>query len=308
MDKMLESSAINATLRNLPSDFSESGGSEAIREKPDHGLSARQMLLVLSCLIAHGFGIEAICFFLSIGQKKLQDLVVDLEVSMPHDRPMRKRPLKSGWSSLEHLTLIKGWVNNYRAGYIATQIKRTKASIQAQAGRLGLPKRDRKFLHTPAAIIAPEASGALSIKANTSGNVEGDARQTRWRVKNCSYLVVVELNVARNSIIWTPEMFELMFRRRLAEQDYKEMADDFGISPIAMRSKLSAIGVPPVGTFASLNLTIAKAETKNIEEFSYRIHKRSLGTPGRVHVQNTKTMNMSREDKRIMAKQQSMFC
>jgi len=106
---------------------------------------------VLTGMVAKGHGIELLCLYLGLARTALLDLVVDLHLPTPHDRPLRKPGGRNPWLFSDTALFIVLWIAGWRAESLGLRFGRSRGSIWAKARQLGLPGRDRKLLFSPPA-------------------------------------------------------------------------------------------------------------------------------------------------------------
>ena len=106
---------------------------------------------VLAGMVRAGQGIEAICCFLGLARTALDEHVVRLGLSRPHDRPLRK-PGPRGWSDEDGRRLIAWRLATVHPEIIGQRLDRQRSAnaVRAKARRLGLEAPPRKSLHKPA--------------------------------------------------------------------------------------------------------------------------------------------------------------
>ncbi len=115
---------------------------------------------VLAGMVAKGHGIELLCLYLGLARTALLDLVVQLDLPTPHDRPLRKPGGRNPWPFSDTALFIVLWMAGWRAESLGLRFGRSRGSIWAKARQLGLPGRDRKLLFSPP---ASDLAGAASI-------------------------------------------------------------------------------------------------------------------------------------------------
>lgn len=101
---------------------------------------------VLAGMVAAGQGLEALCLFLNLTPDALLDRIVALDLSTPHDRPLRHPSGKTPWLAGDVRLLIQLWVVGTRVRRISERLDRSPGAIYAKARRLGLPRRARQAL------------------------------------------------------------------------------------------------------------------------------------------------------------------
>jgi hypothetical protein len=104
---------------------------------------------VLAGMVAKGHGTELLCLCLGLARTALLDLVVDLDLPTPHDRPLRKPGGRNPWFFSDTALFIVLWMAGWRAESLGVRFGRSRGSIWAKARQLGLPGRDRKLLFSP---------------------------------------------------------------------------------------------------------------------------------------------------------------
>lgn len=105
---------------------------------------------VLAGMVRAGQGIEAICCFLGLCRTVLDDHLVRLGLSRPHDRPLRK-PGPRGWSDEDARRLIAWRLAGVHPEIIGQRLDRQRSAnaVRAKARRLGLEPPPRKLLYKP---------------------------------------------------------------------------------------------------------------------------------------------------------------
>jgi hypothetical protein len=208
----------SATARTLASHRPDA----ASPTRPIGRFSQGQYRRLLGGMFAKGHGIEALCFFLTLTRETLLDLVVQLDLSTPHDRPRRGSVGVRAWKQSDFTVLLDGWLGNWSAACIGDRLGRSRGSIWYQARRLGLPKRERRSLHWPeqAAVSPPEAN---SIRKRYPA---------RWPVKGTDKLL--ELVSKRNGleVDWgaSSDAAVDIGWRAWSGQRIERIAEDYGVS------------------------------------------------------------------------------
>lgn len=136
-------SQLSAVVRASPNSQFQA---EAIREVPPVEHLPRR---VLPSMVAHGLGLEALCLYLSLGRAALLQLIVDLDLPTPHDRPLRKLGGRNPWSFADTALFVVLWMACWHVESLGERFGRSKGSIWSKARRLGLPRRDRKLVFRP---------------------------------------------------------------------------------------------------------------------------------------------------------------
>lgn len=103
---------------------------------------------VLRGMVAAGQGIEALCLFLGLTRRLLDDHLARLGLATPHDRPLRK-PGVHGWSVVDTIRLIAWRMAGVHPEIIGERLGRTAGAVRSKARRLGLRPPPRKLLHKP---------------------------------------------------------------------------------------------------------------------------------------------------------------
>jgi len=126
---------------------------------------------VLAGMVAAGQGIAGICLYLGLSRAALDDSLVRLGLSTPHDRPLRK-PGRFGWSAQDIMRLIVWRVAGVHPESIGARLGRNANAVRAKCRRLGVPTPSRKLLHRvdPGALVDPApgfatAAGVPAVKA-----------------------------------------------------------------------------------------------------------------------------------------------
>jgi hypothetical protein len=103
---------------------------------------------VLRGMVTAGQGIEALCLFLGLTRRLLDDHLARLGLATPHDRPLRK-PGVHGWSVVDAIRLIAWRMAGVHPEIIGERLGRTAGGVRSKARRLGLRPPPRKLLHKP---------------------------------------------------------------------------------------------------------------------------------------------------------------
>jgi hypothetical protein len=192
-----------------------------------------QYRMLLGGMLRQGHGIEALCLFLTLTRDALFDLVVQLDLPTPHERPLRRSGGSRAWGQKDFEILLDGWLNNWSAAYIRDRLGRSRGSIWYQARRLGLPKRERRSLHwpeqaIPEPIVAPET--ALTKRRLPE----------RWLVKGTDK--VLELTSKRNGleVDWAANIdaYVDIAWRAFSGQRTIRIAEDYGVSNGTITSQI----------------------------------------------------------------------
>ena len=65
---------------------------------------------VLPAMAARGHGIDALSLYLGLARTTLLDLVVELDLPTPHDRPLRKPGGRNPWSFADATLFLVVWL------------------------------------------------------------------------------------------------------------------------------------------------------------------------------------------------------
>ena len=161
---------------------------------------------VLAGMVRAGQGIEAICCFLGLGRTALDEHVVRLGLSRPHDRPLRK-PGPRGWSDEDGRRLIAWRLATVHPEIIGQRLdpQRSANAVRAKARRLGLPVPPRKQLHrpepetlrdpAPGPLIHAQAPARAPTPSEVCGTAAGEVS-----VRGVSYDGAVSLHPAAGSL------------------------------------------------------------------------------------------------------------
>ena len=126
-------------------------------------------------MVAKGHGIEFLCLCLGLARTALLDLVVQLDLPTPHDRPLRKPGGRNPWSFGDTALFIVLWMAGWRAESLGVRFGRSRSSVWAKARQLGLPSRDRKLLFSPSASDLANADSAIRRQAGRSAGAQAPA-------------------------------------------------------------------------------------------------------------------------------------
>jgi hypothetical protein len=205
----------------------------------DWSLSLEQYRQVLPGMLAEGHGIQALCLFLTLTRDALLDLVVQLNLPTPHDRPIRRPGGKVVWQPSDFPVLLRGWLENWSAACLADQLRRSRGAIWSKTRRMGLMKRDRRLLHWPEYLLPAASPPPETVLVPDPVPPRSKKRlPERWRVAGTD----IELTSKRNGteVDWannTAALVELGMRA-WGGQRVAKIADDFGVSYRAITSQL----------------------------------------------------------------------
>ncbi len=120
---------------------------------PGHAASSapvpKLLQRILPGMVARGHGIDALCHYLDLARTVLLDLLVELDLPMPHDRPLRKPGGRNPWSFADTTLFIVLWMAGWHAESLGQRFGRSAGSARYKARHLGLPRRDRKLVFRP---------------------------------------------------------------------------------------------------------------------------------------------------------------
>ena len=236
-------------------------------------ITATQYRQILTGMLARGHGIEALCMFLTLTRDVLLDLVVQLDLPTPHDRPYRRTGGARAWESSDHCTLLMGWLGNWPTACIAQQIKRSRGSIWAKTRRMGLPRRDRRSLSWPEGLPIASVSPVVEVLPEPARPDIPKRLPTKWLVRGTDE--PLELTSKRNGleVDWagnTKALIELGMRC-WGGQLISKMAEDFGVSYRAVTSQLHWLQVKsPTRTELTESFDRSVAE-ENIKKAGYKL-------------------------------------
>lgn len=125
-------------------------------------------------MAARGYGIGALCAYLGLARTMLLDLVVELDLPTPHDRPPRKPGGRNPWTFADTALFIVLWMAGWHAESLGERFGRTAGGVRAKARRLGLPRRDRELVFRPARPGEDLPGGVPQGFGPDPGRTEGD--------------------------------------------------------------------------------------------------------------------------------------
>jgi hypothetical protein len=215
---------------------------------------------LLAGMLGQGHGIAALCLFLTITRDVLLDLIVQFDLPTPHDRPLRRSGGVHAWKPSDFPVLLTGWLQNWSAACIAHHLDRKRGSIWYKARRLGLPKRDRRALHWPAAETVPAAVNAPAAEAVTAAVMAPAAEAgpaevivpestvptgpgrlpAKWSVKGADRLLELTSKRQGLEVNWADniEAFVDLGWRVWSGQRICRIAEDYGVSYRTITSQL----------------------------------------------------------------------
>jgi hypothetical protein len=209
-------------------------GQSAPRPRLGH-FNLEQYRLLLGGMLAQGHGIEALCLFLTLTRDALFELLVEVGLPTPHDRPLRRSGGVRAWKDVDFPILLKGWLDNWSAACIGHHLGRSRGSIWYKARRLGLPTRERRLLHwSERAAAAPLVAPSPATAPLLAPNVEPKRKRLppRWLVKGTDK--VLELTSKRNGleVDWAANIdaYTEIGWRIWSGQRISRIAEDYGVS------------------------------------------------------------------------------
>lgn len=104
---------------------------------------------VLPGMVARGHGIDALSLYLGLARTTLLDLMVELNLPTPHDRPLRKPGGRNPWTFADTTLFIVLWMAGWHGESLGERFGRSPGSARYKARHLGLPRRDRKLVFRP---------------------------------------------------------------------------------------------------------------------------------------------------------------
>ena len=226
-------------------------------------------LRLVSALVRHGHGIEALCFFLSLPRDALSDLVIQLDLPTPVDAAFRARAGLHAWTQDDYGRLFTAWADDWRCGAIAETLGRSKSSVWAKARRLGLPGRDRRSLCQPAT-IAPARPRQLDLfdRSPALDAWPPPPHVTEWWVRGTDERVLAKRKRGRGDLDWTKEFREHFEKRAFSGQRNQFIARDLGISLRAVSSMKCQMHITMPRELLRDDFDLAAA-TRNIAELRY---------------------------------------
>jgi len=104
---------------------------------------------VLPGMVARGHGIDALSLYLGLARTVLLDLIVELDLPTPHDRPLRRPGGRNPWTFADTTLFIVLWVAGWHAESLGQRFGRSAGGAHYKARHLGLPRRSRKIIFRP---------------------------------------------------------------------------------------------------------------------------------------------------------------
>lgn len=232
---------------------------------------------LLPGMVAAGHGVEFLCGFFGLVRAVLLDLVVELDLPTPHDRPLRKPGGRNPWGLADTAAFAVLWVAGWQADSLGARFGRSADACRSKARRLGLPKRDRKVLFRPASPGAdargdaaragragvgaprdasPDAPAPLCpprsaffLTAPAAGPVSPavlDARAVARDQRDLFGLAPAQTAPKRRGLVWSRALDRELARRWWARQHWRSIARDMGLPAAAVRDRRWRLELPPV--------------------------------------------------------------
>ncbi len=104
---------------------------------------------ILPGMLARGHGIDALCLYLDLARTVLLDLIIELDLPTPHDRPLRKPGGRNPWTFADTTLFVLLWMAGWHVESLGECFGRSAGSARYKARHLGLPRRDRKLVFRP---------------------------------------------------------------------------------------------------------------------------------------------------------------
>lgn len=105
---------------------------------------------ILPGMVARGHGIDALSLYLGLARTVLLDLVVELDLPTPHDRPLRKPGGRNPWTFADTTLFVLLWMAGWHVESLGERFGRSAGGARYKSRHLGLPRRDRKLVFRPA--------------------------------------------------------------------------------------------------------------------------------------------------------------
>jgi hypothetical protein len=268
----LRESAVPGSTRHV-SPLSADASPEAPETFAAGPFSSAQYFQLLTGILAQGHGIETICLFLALTRDALLDLVVQLALPTPPDRPFRRTGGVRAWGPADYSTLLTGWLGNWPTACLSERINRSRGSIWAKARRMGLPKRDRRSLAWPQEPLPVSPSTVVAAPIECTNPAPPKRLPARWFVRGTDE--PLELTSQRNGreVNWagnTQALIE-MGMRWWGGQRIDKIAVDFGVSYRTITSQLQWLQVKSLPR-SELTDTFDRAVAEaNIRKAGYKL-------------------------------------
>jgi hypothetical protein len=209
---------------------------------------------ILSGLVAKGHVLEALALYLRLSISEVLARVARLGLPTPSCLPMRPPRGKRPWSVEEVSLLIERWATNWHVACIAEETGRTPGAVRSKARRLGLYRRERRDLvrvgradSVASGVHAAEDSIATSPVSETVDETvpEGAANPTEMPAETGEQAPRKVVEKKRSRIQWNDDLDMKVAKRWFAWQCRFGIAKDLGISPAAIRTRATRMGLPP---------------------------------------------------------------
>ena len=100
-------------------------------------------------MVARDHSIDALSLYLGLARTVLLDLIVELDLPTPHDRPLRRPGGRNPWTFADTTLFIVLWMAGWHAESLGERFGRSAGSAHYKARHLGLPRRSRKIIFRP---------------------------------------------------------------------------------------------------------------------------------------------------------------
>jgi hypothetical protein len=198
----------------------------------------------------------------------LLEHIVRLGLLTPSALPMRKPRGKRPWTPEEIHLLLDRWVSNIHVARIGAEINRSAGGVRSKARRLGLYRRERHAIIKLAVVCTPATqltvttveptAAAVAIADETDTTVdhaverEDAAREVHTDLTTPPAETTKPTTSGKRAgkprqqrIQWTDELDLAVAKRWFAWQCRFGIASDLGISPAAIRTRATRMGLPP---------------------------------------------------------------
>lgn len=236
-------------------------------------VSSAQYFQILTGILAQGHGIEAICQFLTLTRDALLDLVVQLALPTPHDRPCRRTGGVRAWGPADYSTLLTGWLGNWPTACISERIDRSRGSIWAKARRMGLPKRDRGSLSWPQEPPPISLPPVVAAPIECTNPVPSKKLPARWLVRGTDEPLALTSKRDGREVNWAenPQALIEMGMRWWGGQRIDKIAADFGVSYRTITSQLNWLQVKSLPRSELTDTFDRAVAEENIKKAGYKL-------------------------------------